>query len=92
MHARAPACGICPWMGICAGRQAGRAAELPRKLPKKPKPTRRGTLYLARRADGAFLLERRPDKGLLGGMLGWPSTDWSEAPEPAPLVVERITA
>ena len=39
---------------------------------------------LARRADGAWLLERRPDSGLLGGMLGWPGSDWSDAPTPAP--------
>ena len=34
--------------------------------------------YLARRPDGAWLLERRPDKGLLGGMLGWPGSDWGD--------------
>lgn len=34
--------------------------------------------YLARRVDGAWLLETRPDSGLLGGMLGWPGTDWTE--------------
>ena len=39
---------------------------------------------VARRVDGAWLLERRPDKGLLGGMLGWPGSEWNEAPEEAP--------
>jgi A/G-specific adenine glycosylase len=44
-----------------------------------------GIAYLARRADGAVLLETRPDRGLLGGMLGWPGTDWAEAaPQDAP--------
>jgi A/G-specific adenine glycosylase len=43
-----------------------------------------GIAYVVRRADGAWLLERRPDKGLLGGMLGWPGSDWSDAPTPAP--------
>ena len=28
------------------------------------------------RADGAILLRRRPDNGLLGGMMEVPSTDW----------------
>jgi A/G-specific adenine glycosylase len=51
---------------------------LPKKLPKKKKPTRLGTAYVARRVDGAYLLETRPDSGLLGGMQAWPSTDWSE--------------
>ncbi|MHC9235875.1 A/G-specific adenine glycosylase [Pseudooceanicola sp. 502str34] len=81
---RNPACGICPWRDPCAARVAGTAPELPKKTPKKPKPTRLGIAYVARRADGAWLLERRPDKGLLGGMLGWPGSDWGEAPQDAP--------
>ena len=48
-------------MDACAARKAGTQAELPRKTPKKPKPTRFGVAYVARRADGAWLLERRPD-------------------------------
>ena len=33
--------------------------------------------------SGAWLLETRPDRGLLGGMLGWPGTGWSETgPDP----------
>jgi A/G-specific adenine glycosylase len=81
---KSPACGICPLMDACAARKAGIAAELPRKLPKKPKPTRLGYVYLARRADGALLLETRPDKGLLGGMLAFPTSDWSDSPTNTP--------
>ena len=76
-----PACGICPVMDHCDSRKAGTQTELPKKTPKKPKPTRHGIAYIARRADGAWLLETRPDKGLLGGMLGWPTTDWNADPE-----------
>ncbi len=84
---RRPACGICPWMGDCAARAAGIAADLPRKAPKAAKPVRRGVAYLARRPDGAWLLETRAPEGLLGGMLGWPGSDWAEAvPEHAPPV------
>ncbi|WP_299966602.1 A/G-specific adenine glycosylase [uncultured Roseobacter sp.] len=79
-----PACGICPWRDPCVARIQGTAPDLPRKTPKKPKPTRRGTVFVARRADGAWLLETRPDKGLLGGMLGWPGSDWAETPPEAP--------
>jgi A/G-specific adenine glycosylase len=81
---KSPACGICPWRGPCLARARGTAAELPRKLPKKAKPVRHGTLYLARRADGALLLETRPEKGLLGGMLGFPGSDWIDAAAPRP--------
>ncbi|MBY6056548.1 A/G-specific adenine glycosylase [Leisingera daeponensis] len=81
---RSPACGICPWRNPCAARAAGTAAELPKKAPKKPKPIRHGIVYLAEAANGTWLLERRPDKGLLGGMLGWPGSEWNGAPVPAP--------
>lgn len=73
---RNPACGICPWMAVCAARAAGVQAQLPRKLARSAKPVRTGTAFIARRADGAWLLERRPDQGLLGGMLGWPGSGW----------------
>ena len=81
---KSPACGICPLSDLCRARALGVAASLPRKLPKAAKPIRLGYAYVARRQDGAFLLERRPDKGLLGGMLGWPGSDWSDAPSSAP--------
>ncbi|MBT8459045.1 MAG: A/G-specific adenine glycosylase [Boseongicola sp.] len=76
-----PTCGICPWISACEARKLGIAAELPRKAPKKAKPTRVGIAYLGRRLDGAWLLETRPNKGLLGGTLGWPGTEWSVEPQ-----------
>jgi A/G-specific adenine glycosylase len=89
---KSPACGICPWRTPCAARAQGTAADLPRKTPKKPKPTRYGIVYLVERSDGAVLLERRADKGLLGGMLGWPGSEWSEtAPQDSPPCVADWT-
>ena len=82
---KSPACGICPWRDPCMARRAGTQNELPKKTPKKAKPVRHGTVYLARRTDGAWLLETRPEKGLLGGMLGWPGSDWAPADTPRPL-------
>lgn len=81
---RNPACGICPLWQPCLARQNGTAAELPRKVPKAEKPTREGQVWLARRSDGAWLLETRPEKGLLGGMLGWPGTPWDHRNPQAP--------
>ncbi len=82
---RNPACGICPLRGPCAARARGTAETLPRKSAKPAKPIRMGIAYLGRRADGAWLMERRPPQGLLGGMLGWPGSDWREAvPDDAP--------
>ena len=81
---RNPACALCPLRADCLAFAMGIAPDLPRKLAKPPKPTRHGFAYVTRRADGAWLLETREPKGLLGGMLGWPGSDWAEAPTPAP--------
>jgi A/G-specific adenine glycosylase len=75
---RIPACGKCSWKAKCAAHAIGRSSDFPVKMPKKPKPMRKGIAYLARRSDGAWLLETRPPKGLLGGMLGWPGGEWTE--------------
>jgi A/G-specific adenine glycosylase len=84
---RRPACGRCPWAAPCAARRRGRADDLPRRAAKPGKPLRHGAAFLARRPDGAVLVETRPAKGLLGGMLGLPGGDWAETPPPpeAPL-------
>ncbi len=81
---KSPACGICPWRDDCAGRAKGIQAALPAREAKKPKPIRHGIAYVARREDGAWLVETRPDKGLLGGMLGWPGGDWGDEAEDLP--------
>jgi A/G-specific adenine glycosylase len=73
---RAPACGICPLRGDCRAYATGVADSLPRRAARPAKPERRGIAYVAMRPDGSVLLERRPEKGLLGGMLGWPGTEW----------------
>ncbi|MES2916688.1 MAG: A/G-specific adenine glycosylase [Pseudomonadota bacterium] len=84
---RSPACGICPWVHACRARGKGVQADLPRRLPKPEKPTRRGTLWLGQRG-GAILLERRPEKGLLGGMLGFPGDGWDGLGGSAPAIAD----
>lgn len=84
---RSPDCAACPVQGFCHAQALGIAAQLPAKAPKAAKPQRHGLAYIARRSDGALLLETRPPRGLLGGMPGWPGTDWPDAaqtPTPAP--------
>lgn len=77
---KTPRCMLCPISGHCAGLKTRIAADLPRKAPKKPKPARESVVYAHFSPDGALLIETRPDKGLLGGMLGLPGPDWSDAP------------
>jgi A/G-specific adenine glycosylase len=81
---KSPKCGACPWRDACRANRLGIAEQLPRRKAKLPKPTRQGIAYLVRRADGAWLLERRPDSGLLGGMLGWPGAEWGRVAQQAP--------
>jgi len=71
-----PKCMLCPWTDACLGRDI--ADSLPRKRPKPEKPTRRGVAFWLVRDDGAVLLRRRPEKGLLGGMMEVPSSAWDE--------------
>ena len=74
---RNPDCGRCPWQTGCTAYRNGRESDLPRRDPKPARPVRRGIAYLVRREDGAVWLCRRPEKGLLGGMLGLPGTEWT---------------
>ena len=71
-----PACAICPLAELCAARRLGIAADLPKKTPKAERPTRRGVAFWIVGPDGAVLLRRRIESGLLGGMMEVPSTDW----------------
>ena len=72
-----PACALCPLMEGCAARIAGDQELYPVKAPKKVKPIRTGVAYVAVRADGAVLLRRRPERGLLGGMAEVPGAGWA---------------
>jgi len=76
---KSPACEICPLKDECVAHKIGRTEDFPRKAKKKPKPTRRGVVFVLMNARGEILFERRPDRGLLGGMLGLPGTDWAGA-------------
>ncbi len=76
----APGCAVCPWMDHCAARQAGIAASLPRKAPKKARPVRYGVHFWLTDRQGHVLLRQRPPSGLLGGMTELPGTPWRDSP------------
>ena len=81
---KSPRCGACPLAEFCKARARNIHENLPKRTRKAAKPVRYGRVWIARRADGAWLVERRPDKGLLGGMLGWPGADWSDSEHGTP--------
>ena len=70
---RSPACGICPVAADCAGRLD--PTGFPVKAPKKARPERQGLVWWMER-NGQVWLVRRPETGMLGGMLALPSDDW----------------
>jgi A/G-specific adenine glycosylase len=74
---RSPSCLLCPWQDHCAAYKAGTQTDYPKKTPKKKLPVRYGTVFVAQSAD-KVLVETRPDKGLLGGMIGLPGSEWTD--------------
>jgi A/G-specific adenine glycosylase len=72
-----PDCPKCPWTDDCRGRADGVAELLPRKSAQRERPLRRGAAFVARNREGAILLEKRPENGLLGGMLQPPLGPWA---------------
>lgn len=75
---RRPSCLVCPVQGDCAANARGVAALLPVKAEKGERPVRLGVAFVALREDGHLLLRKRPETGLLGGMLEVPSSAWAE--------------
>jgi A/G-specific adenine glycosylase len=75
---KAPLCDRCPIAAHCAGLATGAPETYPRKLAKAERPHRYGVAYVLTRGD-AVALVRRPPKGLLGGMLALPTSDWRAA-------------
>jgi A/G-specific adenine glycosylase len=77
-----PSCLMCPLQQGCAAKAEGIAASLPLKAVKADRPLRVGLAFVALREDGSLLLRRRPEAGLLGGMLEVPSTEWRDTLPP----------
>lgn len=72
---KSPLCTICPLLPDCAAR----SDAYPTKSPKADRPRRHGVAWLVTQ-QGRVALVRRPPKGLLGGMLALPTTDWRAKP------------
>jgi A/G-specific adenine glycosylase len=71
-----PACSLCPWNEACEARALGIQESFPRKAAKGERPARFGAAFFVTRTDGAVLLRRRAEKGLLGGMTEIPGSEW----------------
>lgn len=65
---RQPLCILCPLQGDCAAHLTGQEHMLPTPRARAARPVRQVIMLLARRSDGAVLLERRPEQGIWGGL------------------------
>ena len=71
-----PDCGSCVWAYGCAAKKAGNPLDYPRKIKKAKAPIRYGAVFVLSCGD-YVLIRKRPDKGLLGGMMEFPGSEWS---------------
>ena len=76
---KGPLCDRCPISAWCAAYRGGAPETYPRKTKKADRPRRYGVAYVLTRSEEVALV-RRPPKGLLGGMLGLPTSEWRAAP------------
>jgi len=74
---RNPACFLCPLTDDCIALERGEADRFPLKSVKPDRPRRQGSAFVAIRGDGAILLRKRAEKGLLGGMSEVPTSAWT---------------
>jgi A/G-specific adenine glycosylase len=73
-----PACALCPLNDGCAARLRGDQETYPRKAAKKTGALRRGAAFVVTRGD-ELLVRTRVEKGLLGGMIEVPGSNWIAA-------------
>ncbi len=74
---RRPSCMICPLNESCQALAQGDPERFPVRAAKAERPQRVGAAFVAVREDGAVLLRKRKEEGLLGGMAEVPGTDWT---------------
>jgi A/G-specific adenine glycosylase len=77
---RSPSCGICPLKAFCLAGAMAEPSRFPVKSAKAIRAIRRGDAFVIVRTGAGgphILLRRRPEKGLLGGMMEVPCTEWA---------------
>jgi len=67
-----PACTVCPLATKCAACRNGTQAKYPAPRPRRARAHRRVTVLVVEDPDGRVLLERRPAKGVWGGLYSLP--------------------
>ena len=83
----APGCERCPLNKDCQALALGEPAAYPGKKPRKVLPVKTTTFLMVRAANGDILLERRPARGIWGGL--WCFPEISKVAQPANWCIDR---
>jgi A/G-specific adenine glycosylase len=75
-----PACTVCPLASDCAAALAGTQALYPAPRPKRERAQRQVAVLVVRDAEGRVLLERRPARGIWGGLFSLPELPAEDSP------------
>lgn len=75
---RRPRCEECPLENLCAARQAGGETELPKRIPKGPRPRVKLKVLVIERGDKALLV--REPLGYFSGLWHFPYTGGRKRP------------
>lgn len=67
-----PACNRCPWIDRCQAYNLGIQSDLPMREPNSPLPHKLIGVAVIWNDQGNILIDRRPQKGLLGGLWEFP--------------------
>jgi A/G-specific adenine glycosylase len=89
---RAPLCDECPLAQHCLAWARGTVSERPAPRKRKTPPHRRFGLAVLARNDGRFLVRRRPEQGLLGGMLEFPNREYSAGEDPSGVAADELAS
>lgn len=72
---KSPKCMLCPIKDKCKAYKLGEPSVYPIKKPKKTIPEKHAVAYIYC-YNKKIGIETRPEKGMLGGMVGFPTSEW----------------
>ena len=79
-----PKCNFCPLVKYCLAYKNNTYQSIPLKTKKLNKVIKKGYLYIGITTEEKIILIKRPKKGLLGGTICPPSSDWKQNEFPTP--------
>ncbi len=75
-----PSCSLCPLEQDCLANAEGTQTDYPGKKPKKVLPVKSTQMLIIKNPEGEFLLEKRPNSGIWGGLWTFPQIDSDQSP------------